>query len=122
MNLRCVYEPNGITVVTGKLSTHLQDLDIVHFLNIVAHLHALFVAVGRMHLFFPDKLDFRRATFPVILQWTIQAGHRCVKVDDNRCPDSSLGFYHSLDELDVFFASFAADFLDKLVKMDILRK
>lgn len=45
-DLRGKGEPDGPVLVLRKLSLHLQDLGLVHFLNVVAHFEALQEAVG----------------------------------------------------------------------------
>ncbi len=48
VDLVSVGEPNSAVVVLSKLTSHFEDLNIVHFLDEVAHLEALLAAV--LHL------------------------------------------------------------------------
>lgn len=48
VDLVCVGEPNSAVVVLSELTAHFEDLNVVHFLDEVAHLEALLAAV--LHL------------------------------------------------------------------------
>ena len=45
INLICIIEPNRAVVIFTELTAHLEYLNIVHLLNIVAHFEALLVTV-----------------------------------------------------------------------------
>lgn len=97
VDLVCICKPDGAVVVLRELALHLQDFDVIHTRNKVAHLQTLFSTVLIVVLPLQQFIITSQVFIPVVNTFELitdieQLRLRCIKVNSYRFAQASPRF------------------------------